>query len=127
MCSGSLRSRCGESVHGRWGSDEAANAKLCRDEGIAFTNANGGPLEPSNVLKRFKATLAAAGLPEQRFHDLRHYAASFLLVQGVPMRVVMDILGHSQMATTADLYSHVMPAAHREVADMIDRAMAQDG
>jgi hypothetical protein len=40
------------------------------------------------------------------------------------MRVVMDILGYSQMATTADLYSHVMPAAHRDVAELLDRAMA---
>jgi integrase len=78
--------------------------------------------EPSNVLKRFKATLAAAGLPQQRFHDLRHYATSFLLAEGVPMRVVMDILGHSQMATTADLYGHVMPAAHRDVAELLDRS-----
>jgi integrase len=75
------------------------------------------------VLKRFKAALRATGLPEQRFHDLRHYAASFLLAQGVPMRVVKDILGHTQMATTADLYSHVMPAAHKDVADLLDRAM----
>ena len=79
-------------------------------------------MEPSNVLKRYKATLASAGLPEQRFHDLRHYAATFMVARGVPMRVVMDILGHSQMATTANLYSHVMSAAHREVADMIDLA-----
>ena len=82
------------------------------------------PHEPSNVLKRFKATLVATGLAQQRFYDLRHYAASFLLAQGVPMRVVMDILGHSQMAATADLYSHVMPAAHRDVAELLDRAMA---
>lgn len=101
----------------------AANAKLWSDQGLVFTNANGGPLEPSNVLKRFKSTLRAAGLPERRFHDLRLYAASFLLAQGVPMRVVMDILSHTQMATTADLYSRVMPAAHKDVADMLDRAM----
>jgi integrase len=88
-----------------------------------FTKANCGALEPCNFLRRIKATLAAAGLPEQRFHDLRHYAASFLLVQRVLMRVVMDILGHSLIATTADLYSHVMPAAHKDVADLLDRAM----
>jgi integrase len=62
-------------------------------------------------------------LPEQRFHDFRHYATSFLLAQVVPMRVVMDILGHTQTATTLDLYSHVMPAAHKDVADLLDRAM----
>ena len=39
------------------------------------------------------------------------------------MRVVMDILRHAKMATTTDLYAHVMPAAHREVADLIDQAM----
>jgi integrase len=102
---------------------DAASVKLRRDQGLVFTNANGGPLEPSNVLKRFKATLVAADLAKQRFHDLRHYAASFLLAQGVPMRVVMGILGHSQMATTANLYSHVMPAAHKDVAALLDRAM----
>lgn len=102
---------------------EAAASPVWRDQGLVFTNVLGGPLEPSNVLKRFKATLASAGLPPQRFHDLRHYAATFMVAQGVPMRVVMDILGHSQMATTADLYAHVMPAAHREVADLFDRTM----
>lgn len=90
------------------------------DNGLVFTTPRGTPLEPSNVLKRFKAILDGAGLPRQRFHDLRHCAASLMLAQGVPMRVVMDILGHTQMATTADLYSHVMPAAHREVADLMD-------
>ncbi len=97
------------------------------DSGLVFTNTIGGPMEPSNVLKAFKKHLAAAGLPEQRFHDLRHAAASLLLAQGVPPRVVMDILGHSQMATTMDLYSHVMPAAHREAADLMDRILASNG
>ena len=46
-----------------------------------------------------------------------------MVAKGVPMRVVMDILGHSQMATTTDLYAHVMPAAHREVANLFDEAM----
>jgi integrase len=100
-----------------------ASGQRWRDQGLVFTNSYGGPLEPSNVLKRFKATLSAAGLPVQRFHDLRHYAATFMVAKGVPMRVVMDILGHSQMATTTDLYSHVMPAAHREVANLFDEAM----
>ncbi|HEV2123759.1 MAG TPA: site-specific integrase, partial [Chloroflexota bacterium] len=93
------------------------------DSGLVFTNTIGRPMEPSNVLKTFKKHLAAAGLPEQRFHDLRHAAASLLLAQGVPPRVVMDILGHSQMATTMNLYSHVMPAAHREAAELMDRVL----
>ena len=75
------------------------------------------------MLKQFKAILVRAGLPKQRFHGLRHCAASLMRAQGVPMRVVIDVLGHSQMATTADLYSHVMPAAHREAADLMDRML----
>ena len=76
------------------------------------------------MLKQFKRTLGRANLPPQRFHDLRHAAASLLLAQGVPARVVMDILGHTQMATTMDLYSRVMPAAHRDAADLMDRLLA---
>jgi integrase len=97
------------------------------DSGLVFTNTIGGPMEPSNVLKCFKRHLAAADLPPQRFHDLRHCAASLLLAQGVPPRVVMDILGHSQIATTMDLYSHVMPAAHRDAADLMDQLLAAEG
>lgn len=49
-----------------------------------------------------------------RFHDLRHGAATFLLAQGVPMKVVQDVLGHSQMSMTADLYSHVVPELRQD-------------
>ncbi len=72
----------------------------------------------------FKCVLARAGLPVQRFHDLRHAAASLLLAQGVSARVVMDILGHTQIATTMDLYSHVMPAARQEAANLMDRLLS---
>ena len=75
------------------------------------------------ALARFKRALAVAGLPDQRLHDLRHDAATFMVAKGVPICVVMDILGHSKMATTSDLYTHVMPPAHREVADLIDQAL----
>jgi hypothetical protein len=63
--------------------------------------------------KRFQATLAAVDLPEQQFPDVRHYAPLFLLAPRVPMRVVMATLGQSQMATTGDLYSQVVPAAQK--------------
>ncbi len=97
------------------------------ERGLVFTTAKGTPLEPSNVLKRFKAHLAAAGLPPQRFHDLRHCAASLLLAQGVPARVVMDVLGHTQISTTMDLYAHVMPAAHREAAARMEEILGETG
>ena len=85
------------------------------------------PYEPSNDPLRYSRLFAGAGLPKQRFHLLRHCAAALFLAQGVPRDVVMDILGHSQLATTMDLYSHVMPAAHREAADLMDRILAAQG
>jgi site-specific recombinase XerD len=67
--------------------------------------------------------LAAVDLPEQQFSDVRHYFALFLLAPGVPMRVVMATLGQSQMATTGDLYSQVVPGAKKHVADLLDHTM----
>jgi integrase len=58
-----------------------------------------------------------------RFYDLRHTCASLLLAQGVSPRVVMDVLGHSQLSITMDLYSHGMPSASRDAAAM-DRALS---
>ena len=56
------------------------------------------------------------GLPQRRFHDLGHSCATLLLVQGVSPRVVMDLLGHSQIALTMNTYSHVMPDLRRDAA-----------
>jgi integrase len=58
-------------------------------------------------LNTFQAQLVRAGIPKMRLHDLRHGCASLLLAQGVPARVVMEVLGHSQIAMTLDTYSHV--------------------
>ncbi len=60
-----------------------------------------------------------ANLPSVRLHDLRHTAASLLVAQGVPARVVMEILGHSQIALTMNTYSHIAPEVSREAADRI--------
>ena len=68
----------------------------------------------------FKRTLRRADLPEMRFHDLRHSCATLLLVQGVAPRVVMEILGHSQISLTMNTYSHVVPALQREAAAKLD-------
>ena len=59
--------------------------------------------------------LSQAKLPPQRFHDLRHAAASLLLAQGVNPRVAMEILGHSQISLTLNTYSHVMPELQHDL------------
>ena len=95
-----------------------------QDGGLVFTSGIGTPFEPRNLFRNFKTLLRKAGLPDIRFHDLRHSAASLLLAQGVPMRAVMEMLGHSNIGTTADIYSHVMPAMMRDVAEKMDAILS---
>ena len=93
------------------------------ENGYVFTSSIGTPLDGSNVTHRFHRDLEAAGLPRQRFHDLRHACASFLLAQGVHPRVVMETLGHSQISLTMDTYTHVVPSLQRDAADRIDAVL----
>lgn len=85
-----------------------------RDSGLVFTSTIGMPLEPRNLIREYHALLDRAGLPRRPFHHLRHTAA-LLLAQGSDIRVVQQVLGHSQIALTADLYApcHVRPAQGR--------------
>jgi integrase len=87
---------------------------------LVFTTTHGTPLDGISVTRRFQRILAGAGLPHQRFHDLRHACASLLLAQGVSARVVMETLGHSEISLTLNTYSHVMPAVGREAARRMD-------
>ena len=93
------------------------------DAALVFTSTVGTVIEPRNLTRLFDQLTEKAGVRRIRFHDLRHTCASLLLAPGVPPRVVMDVLGHSQIAITMDLYAHVMPTALREAADAIDRAL----
>lgn len=96
-----------------------------QDWGLVFTTTVGSPLECSNLLKGFKTILGEAGLPPMRFHDLRHSAASLLLAQGVELRTIMELLGHSQISLTADTYTHLLPALKRQAADAMQRVFGE--
>lgn len=94
-----------------------------KDSGYVFTTGIGTPLEPRNVERAFLEIVKAAELPRIRVHDLRHTAATILLAQGVHPRVVMELLGHSQIAITMNLYSHVVPALRKDAADKMEAAL----
>ncbi len=104
---------------------EAAGAEW-HDWGLVFTTPLGMPLDGVSVTKSFQKRLRELGLPHQRFHDLRHACASFLLAQGLSPRVVMETLGHSQISLTMDTYAHVMPSLQREAADRMDDLLRED-
>jgi integrase len=82
--------------------------------GLVFASITGTPLHSSTVTKTFQRHLREAGLPAQRFHDLRHACGSYLTALGVHPRVVMEILGHSTIAVTMDTYSHVGEPTQRD-------------
>lgn len=90
-----------------------------REDGLnlVFRTETGEPVTGVNLTHRFQSLLKRMGVRPQRFHDLRHCAATLLLLQGVSMRVVMSILGHSTMKLTSDTYSHVLPELHKDAAD----------
>jgi integrase len=94
-----------------------------QEGGYVFTTSIGTPMIGSDVTRHFQALLRAAGLPAMRFHDLRHGAASLLLAQGVHPRVVMEMLGHSTITLTMNVYSHVIPDLQREAATKMEAAL----
>ena len=87
------------------------------DEDLIFAQANGRPIDKRTDYDDWARLLQQAGVRHVRLHDGRHTAATLLLSENVHPRVVMELLGHSQMRTTMDIYSHVMPALAREAAD----------
>ncbi len=94
-----------------------------QDRGLVFTNRDGGPLDPGAIHEEFKAVLRRAGLPAIRLHDLRHSAASLLLAQGVPLRTIMELLGHSTIALTANTYGHLSREMVADAAAKIDSGL----
>jgi site-specific recombinase XerD len=97
-----------------------------KEHDLVFPTSIGTPLEARRVLRDFHTVIAEAGLPQMRFHDLRHSCATMLLVQGVSARVVMEILGHSQISLTMDTYSHVIPGLRREAAERMESILSAD-
>ena len=94
--------------------------------GYVFCDTDGGPIRKSNLTRRsFKPLLMAANLPDIRFHDLRHTAATLLLAQEVHPKVVQERLGHAQINITLDTYSHVLPSMQKEATARLDRVLAR--
>ncbi len=109
-------------AHRKRQAEEVASAKgLWKDPDLVFSSTIGTPLDPSNVVDRsFKPLLRGAGLPNIRFHDLRHACATLLLSEGVPVKVVQEVLGHSSVSVTMDVYSHVLPDMQEKAAAAMD-------
>lgn len=92
------------------------------DWDLCFPNSLGKPIEPRDDWEHWKWLCKAAGVREARLHDARHTAATLMLEQGVDIRVVQEILGHSTLAVTKR-YTHVTSRLAREAAQRMERAL----
>ena len=82
---------------------------------------DGSPIRRQNLHRRsFKPLLEMAGLPNIRFHDLRHTFASIALCRGANINTVSKMLGHSSVKITLDVYGHLMPGMQAEALEHLD-------
>jgi integrase len=97
-------------------------AQHWQDNDLVFANAFGRALDANNVRERsFKRLLETAGLPPMRFHNLRHAAASLLMAEGVPVKVISEMLGHADITVTLKVYAHLLPTAQEQAAKAMDQ------
>jgi len=94
-------------------------------QGFVFARIDGRPRAGTATWKHWRRLLKLAGVPAMPFHSARHSAASLLLSRGVHPKIVSEMLGHSTVAITLDVYSHVTPAMHREAARVMDELLGQ--
>jgi integrase len=86
-------------------------------------NELGEPYHPDALAKRFQVLVILSRLPRVRFHDLRHACASLPLADGVPVKVVSELLGHSSPQITLALYTHVTPTVGREAGAALSASL----
>lgn len=100
---------------------------------LVFAGDRGQPLHAGTISHAFRdlvqqvAKSKGVELPPQRFHDLRHLAASLLLAQKHSLKEVSETLGHSSITITANLYGHLFPEARRNIADGMDAILRRHG
>lgn len=96
------------------------------DRDLVFTTTDGDPLRRDLVTREFQRQLVAAGLPHQRFHDMRHAAVTILHGggQGLSLQAIGVSLGHSRPSETADRYAHLVADASRNAAETMDQVLS---
>jgi integrase len=88
---------------------------------LVFPGPSGDLLRRDTLGRWFRALVAEAGVRPIRLHDLRHTAATILLLQGVPVHVVAAVLGHSNPSVTLAVYAHLIPGSTRDALELLAR------
>lgn len=93
--------------------------------GLVFTKENGEDLSHTTVERRYKRVVTAIGLPDRRFHDLRHTYATESIRLGTSIKVISESLGHYSVAFTMDVYGHVTDQMQRDAADRLQASISE--
>jgi len=97
--------------------------RLPKLDDLVFSNVEGKPIDPGVLTHNFHRIAKRAGLENVRFHDLRHSFASFMLLRGVPAKLISEALGHSSVAFTMDVYSHIIEGMRSDTMELLDGIM----
>jgi integrase len=106
-------------------SAEGAPGEANSDRDYVLPNPLGELLHPNTLNRAFDSLISRAGVPKIRFHDLRHTAATVLLAEGIHPKIVQERLGHTDIAMTLNLYSHVTPDMQRQAADAMEAELSR--
>ena len=92
-------------------------------DSLVFGTPGGKPLDPSMLSHEFAKAARMAGLERVRFHDLRHTFASLMLLRGAKPKVISEALGHSSVAFTMDVYSHIIDGMQADAMALLDEVL----
>jgi len=90
---------------------------------LVFTSVEGKPIDPCVLSHTFGRMARQAGLENVRFHDLRHTFASLMLLRGAKPKVISEALGHSSLAFTMDVYSHIISGMQEDAMALLDEVL----
>jgi integrase len=106
--------------------DRMAVGEAWEDYSLIFSSKVGTPLDPDNVSHVSSRICRRAGLGHWHLHELRHSGASLMLAQGTDLYVVSEVLGHSSVAITKDVYGHLVEGQKRAAAHLMSTALLRD-
>jgi integrase len=110
----------------RQATERMAVGEAWEDHGLIFPSEVGTPLDPDNVSHLFSGICRRTGLGHRHLHELRHSGASLMLAQGTDLYVVSEVLGHSSVAITKDVYGHLVEGQKRAAAELMSAQLLRD-
>lgn len=112
-------------IRGRQIAQQMTVGEVWQNGDYVFTQDDGRPVDPDAITRDFTKLIRKAGLPHLTVHGLRHAHATLLLESGINPKVVSERLGHATIATTMDIYSHVLPGLQESAALALDAKLAK--